>query len=88
MWSGNPYKNDVSKYAINFKKIIQQSPITILPMSLAGEFPYKIEVVFFFCWIQFSHAEIEALFYFAGFEGFFMGSDYGKSKYYGFRLWE
>jgi hypothetical protein len=31
--------NDVSNYGINLKKINQQSPITILPMFLAGEFP-------------------------------------------------
>jgi hypothetical protein len=39
-------KNAVSNYGINMKKIIQQSPITILPMFLAGEFPHKIEAVF------------------------------------------
>ncbi len=38
MWSGNPLKNDVSNYGINLKEIIQQIPITILPMFLAGEF--------------------------------------------------
>jgi hypothetical protein len=31
---------------INLKKIIRQSPITILPMNLAGEFPHNIEAVF------------------------------------------
>jgi hypothetical protein len=41
-----PIKNDFSIYGINLKKIIQQSPITILPKFLAGEFPYKIEAVF------------------------------------------
>jgi hypothetical protein len=30
--------------------------------------------------------KIEA-FFFAGFQGFFMGSDYGKTKCYGFMLW-
>jgi hypothetical protein len=45
-----PIKNDVSNYGINVKKIIQQSPITILPMFLDGEFPHKIEAVF--CWVQ------------------------------------
>jgi hypothetical protein len=34
---------------------------------------------------KFPH-KIEAVF--AMFEGVFMGSDYGKSKCYGFRLWE
>jgi hypothetical protein len=38
-----PIKNDVSNYGINLKKIIQQSPITILPIFLAGEFSHKIE---------------------------------------------
>ncbi len=40
-------KNDVSNYGINLKKIIQQSPITILPMFLAGEFPHQVEAGFF-----------------------------------------
>jgi hypothetical protein len=35
---------------INLKKIIQQSPITILPMFLAEEFAHKIEAVF--CWVR------------------------------------
>jgi hypothetical protein len=70
MGSANRLKNDVSNYGINLKKIIQQSPITILPMFLAEEFPHKIEAVF------------------AGFKWVFMGSYYGKSKCYGFRLWE
>jgi hypothetical protein len=38
--------NDVANYGINLKKIIQQSPIKILPMFLAGEFPHKIEAGF------------------------------------------
>jgi hypothetical protein len=41
-----PIKNHVSNYGINLKNIIQQSPITILPLFLAGEFPHKIEAVF------------------------------------------
>ncbi len=41
-----PIKNDVSNYGINLKKIIQQSPISILPMLLAGEVPHNIEAVF------------------------------------------
>ncbi len=63
-------KNYVSNYGMNFKNIIQQSPITILPVFFAGEIPHEIEAVF------------------AGFEGVFMGLDYGKSKCYGFGLWE
>jgi hypothetical protein len=39
-------KNYVSNYGIDVKKIIQRSPITILPMFFAGEFPHKIEAVF------------------------------------------
>jgi hypothetical protein len=39
-------KNDVSNYGINLKKIIQRSPIRILSMFFAGEFPHKIEAVF------------------------------------------
>jgi hypothetical protein len=39
-------KFDVFNYGINLKKIIHQSPITILPMFLAGEFPHKIEAEF------------------------------------------
>ncbi len=46
-------KNDVCNYGTNLKKIIQHSPITILPMFLAGEFPHKIEA--FFCWVWFPH---------------------------------
>jgi hypothetical protein len=42
-------KNDVSNYGINLQKIILNSPITILPMFLAGEFSHKIEAVF--CWV-------------------------------------
>jgi hypothetical protein len=37
---------DVSKSGINPKKIIQQSPITILPMLFAGRFFHKNEAVF------------------------------------------
>jgi hypothetical protein len=37
-----PIKNDVSNYDINLKKTIQQSPITILPMFLAGESPIRL----------------------------------------------
>jgi hypothetical protein len=45
-----PIKNDVSNYGI-LKKIIQESPITILSMFFAGElFPHKIEAVF--CWVE------------------------------------
>jgi hypothetical protein len=47
------HKNYISNYGINLKKIIQQSPITILPMFLAGELPelpHKIEAVF--GWVQ------------------------------------
>ncbi len=43
-------KNDVSNHGIDLKKIIQQRPITILPMFLAGEFPHKIEAVFLLVW--------------------------------------
>jgi hypothetical protein len=50
--------------------IIQQSPITILPMFLAGEFHYKIEAVFFFA--GFNSPPIRLRLFFAGFEGFFM----------------
>jgi hypothetical protein len=42
-------KNDVSNYGINLKKIVQHSPIKILPMFLAGKFPHKIEAVS--CWV-------------------------------------
>jgi hypothetical protein len=46
-----PEKKDVSKYGNNnLKKIIQQSPITILPMIVAGKFPQNIEAVF--CWVR------------------------------------
>jgi hypothetical protein len=42
-------KKDVSKSGINLvKKITQQSPITILPMFLAGIFSHKNEAVL--CW--------------------------------------
>jgi hypothetical protein len=65
-------KNDVFNYGINLKKIIQQSPITILPMFFAWEFPHKIEAVF--CLVI------------GGFYGFrssgdknFMGSGYGSN---------
>jgi hypothetical protein len=37
-----PIKNDVSNYGINLKK----SPITILPMFFAWEFPHKLQAVF------------------------------------------
>jgi hypothetical protein len=67
-------KNDLSNYSINLQKIILNRPITILSMFLAGEFSQKIEAVSFF--------------FFPGFEGVFMGSDYGKSKCYVFGLWE
>jgi hypothetical protein len=43
-------KNDVSNYGTNLQKIILNSPITILPMFLAGEFSHMIEAVF--CWVQ------------------------------------
>jgi hypothetical protein len=36
-------------YGINLQKIILNSPITILPMFLAGEFSHKTEAVF--CWV-------------------------------------
>jgi hypothetical protein len=49
-------KNDVFKSGINLKKIIQHSPITILPMFLAGRFFHKNETFSF-------------LFYFTGFDG-------------------
>ncbi len=40
-------KNNVSiSYGINLQKIILNSPTTILPMLLAGEFSQKIEAVF------------------------------------------
>jgi hypothetical protein len=78
-----PIKNDVSNYGINLKKIIQQSPITILPMFLAGEFHHKIEAV-----LLLGDYPIKMEQFFAGFEGVFMGLDYGKSKCYGFGLWE
>jgi hypothetical protein len=42
-----PTINDVFNYGINLKKTIQQSPITILRMFFAGEFPHKIKAVFF-----------------------------------------
>jgi hypothetical protein len=45
-----PIKYDVSSYGINLERIIQQSPITILPMFLAGEIFHKIEAVF--CWFR------------------------------------
>jgi hypothetical protein len=47
-WDQQTHKNDVSNYGINLKKIIQRSPITSLPVFLAGEFPHKIEA---FCWV-------------------------------------
>ncbi len=61
-------------YGINLKKIIQQSPITILRMFLAGEFvPHKIEAVF--CWVRFPYT-LEAVFCWVW------------GGFYGFRLWE
>jgi hypothetical protein len=56
-----PIKNDVSNYGINLKKIIQGSPITILPMFLAGEFPHKIEAVSLLAGYSIPH-KIEAIF--------------------------
>jgi hypothetical protein len=47
----NHKKNDVSNYGINLKKIVQQSPITILPMFLAGEFPHKILRLYIYIYI-------------------------------------
>ncbi len=58
------HKNDLSNHGINLKKIIQQSPITILRIFVAGEFTQKFEADFFagfdspirsrlfFCWVQ------------------------------------
>ncbi len=40
-------KNNVSNYGINIKKIIQQSPITILPIFLAGfDSPVRLRLFF------------------------------------------
>jgi hypothetical protein len=64
-------ENVASNYGINLKKIIQQSPITILPM--------------FFCW---GIPPLRLKLLFAGFGGFFMDLDYGKSKCYWFGLWD
>ncbi len=58
-------KNDVFNYGINLKKIIQRSPITILPMFRAGEFPRKIEAYF-----AGFDSPIRLRLFFAGFEGF------------------
>jgi hypothetical protein len=59
-WTKNviskPIKNDASNYGINLKKIIQQCPITILPMLFSGKFPHKIEVFLLglrvFLWVR------------------------------------
>jgi hypothetical protein len=75
-----PIKNDVSNYGINLKKINQQSPITILVMFFAAEFPIRLKLFFpgfkevLWVWIMGSQKV--------------MGSDYGKSNCYGFGLWE
>ncbi len=58
--------------------------MTILPMFPAGEFPHKIEAVFFAAF----DSPIRLRLFFVGFDGVFMGSNYGKSECYGFRLWE
>jgi hypothetical protein len=66
-------------------KIIQQIPMTILPIFLAGEFLHKIEAVFLLGLIR---SPIRLRLFFAGFEGVIMGLDYGKSKCFWFRLWD
>ncbi len=53
-----PIKKDASKSGINLKKIIQQSPVTILPMFLAGSFSHENEAFF---------AGLEVFFFFMGF---------------------
>jgi hypothetical protein len=49
-------KNDVFNYGINLQKIILNSPITILPMFLAGEFFLKLFLLgsrgFLLVWIM------------------------------------
>jgi hypothetical protein len=67
-------KNDASNYGINLKKIIQQSPITILPMFLVEEFLHKIEAVF----AGFDSPAIRLRIFFCLIRGGF----------YGFGLWE
>jgi hypothetical protein len=57
---------------------ILNSPITILPMFLAREFSHTNEDGFL----------LGLMAFFAGFEGVFMGLDYGKSRCSGFWLWE
>jgi hypothetical protein len=87
MWSAKLYKNDVSNYGINLKKVIQRSPITILPMMfLAGEFHDDIEAVL--CWVWFPH---KMRLFLAGFDSpmilrLFFRWVWGG--FYGFRLWE
>jgi hypothetical protein len=43
-------KKDVSNYGINFKKIIQRSPIKILPMFSAGNSPMRLKLFLLGSW--------------------------------------